>query len=1141
MALQEEIETEVEAASATDDKEVEESDTEVQHVDAVATNDNDDVFSSAGPSSPTVTLDGESAFSGGVAVPRIPYIAMYHSSEGIMSQVSATCYLPKVPLKVKIVDATRDLSYKHPINPYLYKLEVTHGPFSWTVQRRYKDFTELNDKLWSYKTTLKIPLPNKKHMERRRTVRGYERDEAKMPHFPRRPDALITLGDQLEKRKDQLETWLNAMMEVKMYRDHHITRKFFEISKYSFVDELGTKSKEGVVKKQTGSHVINLDCCGKLFNFPLRNIFVQWHSRWFLLKDTFLAYMDENKKKFRGLLLFDGSISITHERMRHTLVISNQSRRLKLYCWTERKALEWMEAIEYNVKHRCCGLTQTDIRLNSFAPVREDCYSTWYVDGGTYMSAVADAMEVATEEIFITDWWLSPQVYMKRNYKRTDDYWRLDQILKRKAEQGVKIYVQVYKEVKGTVTLQSLYAKQTLQALHPTNIKVMRHPDITGGDSLLWAHHEKLVIIDQMVAFVSGIDLCYGRWDDHHHRLTDQGPNPPPISQTSAPRQTRLLDTLNTQQKPKAAVGMIGMMPLAVVDQASMNPAEAQSTSPSVPKQNGRTGGFRNRIAHRMRSIHMVKRKQHDKRTEEDGGGGDKTATENANLSGTSTANHPTSPTEKKHRISFSSIVEKAHRNRHAHGSKEPPPQSVFIERYKEMVENVGAGQQFLWAGKDYSNDYLEGHGNLEDAFSEMLDRNTEPRMPWHDIASVTHGVAARDAARHFIQRWNFTKEQKAKKGERVNYLLPKSYENVTVPKDRIMPGSVKATVQILRSSSEWSAGLYDTERSIQNGYLYAIEKSQHFIYIENQFFVSCMDSTSVQNSIVDALFRRIVRAHTSGEKFRVYVCMPLLPGMTGNITKRNESGAIRAVLHWQYQSINRGPGSLLGKLDQAIGTGNHQKYISFCGLRQKGELNGKPITEILYIHSKMLIVDDRITIIGSANINDRSMTGFRDSEVCLMVEDTEFTQATMDGKPYEVGVYSAALRRRVFAEHLGYLPDDYDPDNYDPLTDPSCETLIDVAGDSFYKDVWLKRASINTTVYDKVFRVAPSDMIRKWTDVDNFQKGKLCDSDPEAARTELEKVQGFLVFFPLFFLIEEDLQPEALSKEGLAPTDLWV
>lgn len=30
--------------------------------------------------------------------------------------------------------------------------------------------------------------------------------------------------------------------------------------------------------------------------------------------------------------------------------------------------------------------------------------------------------------------------------------------------------------------------------------------------------------------------------------------------------------------------------------------------------------------------------------------------------------------------------------------------------------------------------------------------------MPWHDIASAVHGKAARDVARHFIQRWNFTK-----------------------------------------------------------------------------------------------------------------------------------------------------------------------------------------------------------------------------------------------------------------------------------------------------------------------------------------------------------------------------------------------
>lgn len=32
------------------------------------------------------------------------------------------------------------------------------------------------------------------------------------------------------------------------------------------------------------------------------------------------------------------------------------------------------------------------------------------------------------------------------------------------------------------------------------------------------------------------------------------------------------------------------------------------------------------------------------------------------------------------------------------------------------------------------------------------------PRMPWRDLSAAVHGRAARDVARHFIQRWNFTK-----------------------------------------------------------------------------------------------------------------------------------------------------------------------------------------------------------------------------------------------------------------------------------------------------------------------------------------------------------------------------------------------
>lgn len=42
--------------------------------------------------------------------------------------------------------------------------------------------------------------------------------------------------------------------------------------------------------------------------------------------------------------------------------------------------------------------------------------------------------------------------------------------------------------------------------------------------------------------------------------------------------------------------------------------------------------------------------------------------------------------------------------------------------------------------------------------FLDMVDRTVTPRMPWHDIGVAVFGRPARDVARHFIQRWNFTK-----------------------------------------------------------------------------------------------------------------------------------------------------------------------------------------------------------------------------------------------------------------------------------------------------------------------------------------------------------------------------------------------
>lgn len=51
----------------------------------------------------------------------------------------------------------------------------------------------------------------------------------------------------------------------------------------------------------------------------------------------------------------------------------------------------------------------------------------------------------------------------------------------------------------------------------------------------------------------------------------------------------------------------------------------------------------------------------------------------------------------------------------------------------------------------------------------------------------------------------------------------------------------------------------------------------------------------------------------------------------------------------------------------------------------------------------------------GSANINDRSMLGKRDSEMAIVVEDTELQDSLMDGEIYQAGKFALSLRVECF------------------------------------------------------------------------------------------------------------------------------
>ncbi|CAF3676959.1 unnamed protein product [Rotaria sp. Silwood1] len=63
-----------------------------------------------------------------------------------------------------------------------------------------------------------------------------------------------------------------------------------------------------------------------------------------------------------------------------------------------------------------------------------------------------------------------------------------------------------------------------VKALLIAKEEVIRHPRYNTKDGLLlWSHHEKMVVIDEKIAFIGGIDLCHGRWDDEHMRLVDLG------------------------------------------------------------------------------------------------------------------------------------------------------------------------------------------------------------------------------------------------------------------------------------------------------------------------------------------------------------------------------------------------------------------------------------------------------------------------------------------------------------------------------------------------------------------------------------------------------------------------------------------
>lgn len=982
----------------------------------------------------------------------IPFSAVY-KTQGF-KEPNIQTYLSGCPIKVQVLEVERFTSTKRVPSINLYTIELTHGEFKWQVKRKFKHFQEFHRELLKYKAFIRIPIPTRRHTFRRQNVKEEPRE---MPALPRTSENMIRQEEQFFSRRKQLEDYLTKLLKMPMYRNYHATTEFLDISQLSFIHDLGPKGIEGMIMKRSGGHRIpGLNCCGQ------GRACYRWAKRWLIVKDSFLLYMKPDSGAIAFVLLVDKEFRVKVGRKetetKYGLRIDNLSRTLILKCNSYRHARWWGGAIEEFIQKYGPDFLR-DHRFGSYAAIQENTLAKWYVNAKGYFEDVANAMEEAKEEIFITDWWLSPEIFLKRPVVE-GNRWRLDCILKRKAQQGVRIFVMLYKEVELALGINSEYSKRTLMRLHP-NIKVMRHPDHVSSSVYLWAHHEKLVIIDQSVAFVGGIDLAYGRWDDNEHRLTDVG---------SVKR---------------------------VIGGPSLGSLTAETTES-------------------MESLRLKDKNESDK--------------DLPILNPPDDANSKLKGIGKPRKFSKFSLYRQLHRH-HLHdtdsiSSIDSASNTASLRSVQTRVGELH-GETRFWHGKDYCNFVFKDWVQLDKPFADFIDRYSTPRMPWHDIASAVHGKAARDVARHFIQRWNFTKIMKPKyRSLSYPFLLPKSQTTAHELKYQV-PGSVHANVQLLRSAADWSAGIKYHEESIHAAYVYVIENSKHYIYIENQFFISCSDDRVVFNKIGDAIAQRILKAHRESQRYRVYVVIPLLPGFEGDISTGG-GNALQAIMHFNYRTMCRGENSILGQLKAEIGN-QWINYISFCGLRTHAELEGNLVTELIYVHSKLLIADDNTVIIGSANINDRSMLGKRDSEMAVIVQDTETVPSVMDGREYQAGRFAQGLRLQCFRVVLGYL------------SGPS-EDIQDPVSDKFFKEVWVSTAARNATIYDKVFRCLPNDEVHNLIQLRDFiSKPVLAKEDPIRAEEELKKIRGFLVQFPFYFLSEENLLPSVGTKEAMVPMEVWT
>ena len=238
-----------------------------------------------------------------------------------------------------------------------------------------------------------------------------------------------------------------------------------------------------------------------------------------------------------------------------------------------------------------------------------------------------------------------------------------------------------------------------------------------------------------------------------------------------------------------------------------------------------------------------------------------------------------------------------------------------------------------------------------------------QPYMPWHDATMLVDGDAAKELAELSRERWKTATGRALEPIEGPCEVWP----------DAVKPDFTDVEIAIARTRAPCDDVVEVKE--IEALFLDMIAAAKHFIYAENQYFTS--------PKIAEAIMARMKQAD------------PPEIVLIGPITADG----------WLEQKAMDGARC---RLAQAIGAVDGRDRFRIYTAKTTGG-------EDIYIHAKIMIVDDKLFRVGSANWNNRSLG--LDSECDLLID------TGIDGNA-DARTRIAAIRTELMAEHLGVSPE---------------------------------------------------------------------------------------------------------------------